>query len=44
MRQSEFGPNRKYYFLTPAGEEALSTITEEWKQISDPVNELLKGR
>ncbi|MFJ7975851.1 PadR family transcriptional regulator [Peribacillus sp. JNUCC 23] len=44
MRPSDFGPNRKYYFLTSAGQEALSTIIEEWKQISDPVNELLKGR
>ncbi|KAA0547173.1 PadR family transcriptional regulator [Bacillus sp. BGMRC 2118] len=44
MRPSESGPNRKYYFLTEAGLEALTIITEEWNQISQPVGELLKGR
>lgn len=44
MRPSESGPNRKYYFLTEAGVEALETITEEWMQISEPVNELLVRR
>lgn len=44
MRPSDAGPNRKYYFLTETGKEALQLITEEWKQISKPFNELLKGR
>jgi PadR family transcriptional regulator, regulatory protein PadR len=44
MRPSESGPNRKYYFLTEAGMEALETISEEWMQISEPVNELLVRR
>ncbi|WP_077618410.1 PadR family transcriptional regulator [Bacillus sinesaloumensis] len=44
MRPSESGPNRKYYFLTDAGQEALERITEEWQEISKPVNELLVGR
>ncbi len=44
MRPSDSGPNRKYYFLTEAGLEALETIKEEWKQISKPVNQLLIGR
>ncbi|MBD8068763.1 PadR family transcriptional regulator [Bacillus sp. PS06] len=44
MRPSESGPNRKYYFLTEAGQEALDTITEEWEQITKPVNELMNGR
>ncbi|GIN73140.1 PadR family transcriptional regulator [Bacillus sp. J14TS2] len=44
MRPSDFGPNRKYYFLTDDGKGALQTIIEEWQQISAPVNELLKGR
>jgi PadR family transcriptional regulator, regulatory protein PadR len=44
MRPSESGPNRKYYFLTESGQEALAVITEEWKQISKPVSELLVGR
>ncbi|MBY0097983.1 PadR family transcriptional regulator [Mesobacillus maritimus] len=44
MRPSESGPNRKYYFLTETGHEALETIIAEWKQLSKPVNELLIGR
>lgn len=44
MRPSDSGPNRKYYFLTDAGHDALATIIEEWNRISDPVNELLKSR
>ncbi|MEK3889155.1 PadR family transcriptional regulator [Bacillus sp. FSL K6-3431] len=44
MRPSDTGPNRKYYFLTVDGEEALTTITEEWQQISNPVNELFRRR
>ncbi|MBS4196842.1 PadR family transcriptional regulator [Lederbergia citri] len=44
MRPSDSGPNRKYYFLTEIGEEALLTITEEWNQISEPVNALFKRR
>lgn len=43
MRPSDYGPNRKYYFLTEEGEAALTTIAEEWEQIVAPVNELLKG-
>lgn len=44
MRPSDFGPNRKYYFLTDDGVRALQTIIEEWQQLSTPVNQLLKGR
>ena len=44
MRPSDAGPNRKYYFLTDDGVEALHTIILEWKQLSTPVNQLLKGR
>ena len=41
MKPSESGPNRKYYSLTPAGEVALKVISEEWKQVSVPINALL---
>lgn len=41
MKPSESGPNRKYYSLTTAGEEALIVISEEWKQVSVPINALL---
>ncbi|MBS4219823.1 PadR family transcriptional regulator [Bacillus sp. FJAT-49711] len=44
MRPSDSGPNRKYYFLTKDGEEALFTIKEEWNQISEPINALFKRR
>ncbi|WP_456279403.1 PadR family transcriptional regulator [Bacillus sp. AK128] len=44
MQPSESGPNRKYYFLTESGQKALDNITEEWQQISKPVNKLLIGR
>jgi len=43
MQPSESGPNRKYYFLTEEGKKALQLITEEWTQLSKPVNELLIG-
>jgi PadR family transcriptional regulator, regulatory protein PadR len=44
MQPSESGPNRKYYYLTNQGKESIEIITEEWKQIVNPVNSLFKGR
>ncbi|HEY4551654.1 MAG TPA: PadR family transcriptional regulator [Bacillaceae bacterium] len=44
MRPSDAGPDRKYYFLTTEGKEALNLISEEWEQISKPVNELFRER
>jgi len=44
MRPSQAGPNRKYYYLTPEGKEALDIITEEWGKIHHPVHTLLEGR
>jgi PadR family transcriptional regulator PadR len=41
MRPSESGPNRKYYSLTPKGIQALEIITNEWQQLSVPINALL---
>ena len=41
MMPSESGPNRKYYSLTPAGKEVLIVISEEWNQLSLPINALL---
>ncbi len=41
MRPSESGPNRKYYSLTPCGIQALEIITNEWQQLSVPINALL---
>lgn len=44
MRPSESGPNRKYYFLTNEGKDALNTITEAWEKLTPPVTELLTRR
>ncbi|RDI37229.1 PadR family transcriptional regulator [Falsibacillus pallidus] len=44
MQASDYGPNRKYYYLTEIGKESLTTIAAEWKQISFPVNSLFEGR
>jgi PadR family transcriptional regulator PadR len=41
MIPSESGPNRKYYSLTEAGKNALNIISEEWNQLSVPINALL---
>lgn len=41
IKPSETGPNRKYYSLTEEGKQALEVISEEWKQVSVPINTLL---
>ena len=41
MKPSGSGPNRKYYSLTTAGKETLTVISEEWNQLSIPINTLL---
>jgi len=44
LKESESGPNRKYYYLTSLGKEALDHIIEEWEKISGPVQLLLNRR
>jgi len=44
MRPSPSGPNRKYYFLTLEGKEALDDITTEWETIFTPVHTLFTRR
>lgn len=41
MRASEFGPKRKYYFITEEGLTALSEMTEEWNDIVGPITQLI---
>lgn len=41
MRTSEFGPKRKYYFITEEGLAALSEMTEEWNDIVGPITNLI---
>lgn len=36
--ESPKGPPRKYYFLTPAGEETLKEMSAVWDEISANVN------
>jgi PadR family transcriptional regulator len=41
-RESEAGPPRRYYELTPAGEAALTDFTKEWSRFRDSVNAILE--
>jgi len=41
-RESEYGPKRKYYFITDEGKAALELMIDEWEKISDPINIILK--
>jgi PadR family transcriptional regulator PadR len=41
-RESETGPPRRYYRLTPAGETALSDFTTEWRRFRDSVDTILE--
>ena len=41
-QESESGPPRKYYRLTPAGRRALAGFTDEWTRFRDAVDELLE--
>jgi PadR family transcriptional regulator PadR len=45
-RESESGPPRRYYQLTPAGKAALADFTKEWGRFRDSVDAILtrKGR
>lgn len=40
---SDFGPKRKYYFITEEGRKALDEMTEEWDKIAEPIHTILKG-
>ena len=39
-RESTQGPPRKYYILTPEGEEALSQLDAAWTSLANTVNHL----
>jgi PadR family transcriptional regulator len=41
--ESEAGPPRRYYALTPAGRRALRAFAEEWRRFRDAVDYLLLG-
>lgn len=40
-RQSDFGPKRKYYFLTEKGRGELLDFTENYRELSNAVEHLL---
>ncbi len=41
-RESVEGPPRRYYRLTPAGEDALASFTRSWAAFSGSVDHLLR--
>jgi PadR family transcriptional regulator PadR len=41
LAESNSGPPRKYYRLTPTGRAALAAQKREWRAFTDAVNELL---
>jgi PadR family transcriptional regulator, regulatory protein PadR len=41
-RESEAGPPRKYYKLTPKGRENLGELTESWESLNDSISSLVK--
>ena len=41
-RQSELGPKRKYYYLTPLGLEELRSFIEQYRQLTKAINLLLE--
>jgi PadR family transcriptional regulator PadR len=43
-RDSESGPPRKYYAITPAGRRALDDFSNEWRRFRDAVDHLLVVR
>lgn len=43
-RESDAGPPRRYYRLTPSGEARLATFLEEWGRFRDSVDTLLEGQ
>ena len=43
-QESESGPPRRYYRLTPAGQVALDDFATEWARFRDSVDAILEGR
>lgn len=39
--ESESGPPRRYYSVTPQGRRALTSFAEEWRRFRDSVDQLL---
>lgn len=41
-RESESGPPRRYYAITPVGARALASFTDEWRRFRASVDSLLQ--
>ena len=41
--ESDAGPPRKYYAITPQGRRTLAEFTEEWSRFRDAVDIVLQG-
>lgn len=44
MEKSPSGPNRKYYYITDKGQEALTEFVNNWEAIKTPVDQLMGRR
>ncbi|MGB4984870.1 MAG: PadR family transcriptional regulator [Erysipelotrichaceae bacterium] len=42
LQESNSGPSRKYYRITPLGKKYLDELTKEWLSFSQQVNEFIK--
>ncbi len=43
-RESVHGPPRRYYRLTPAGDRALATFSDDWSRFRDSVDQLITSK
>ena len=43
LRESQEGPPRKYYSITPSGRQSLSTMESEWRSLAAGINNILEG-
>lgn len=43
MVESDIGPKRKYYSITPLGIESLKEFENNWNELEDIVNALFNG-
>lgn len=42
-RESESGPPRKYYQLTPEGKETLGQLNATWQNLTQSINQLINS-
>ncbi|WKY46202.1 PadR family transcriptional regulator [Eubacteriaceae bacterium ES2] len=42
-QKSKNGPNRKYYYLTESGSQALEQFEQNWRELEQAVNQILNN-